>query len=155
MESTLQVLAGWFVIDLITGVYHYAIDNRKPTDFFIGPQVAEFQEHHDNPRSMEQHGLIERVWLTTAASLVAVYFATLGMPWFWGTVAFGGMICQQAHYWAHCGKRPAVVRVLQQLGILISPEAHGRHHKNFERSFGILNGWSHGFLDLIRGRMYH
>jgi hypothetical protein len=148
-----QIVTGWFVIDLITGVYHFVIDHRKPSDPVIGGQVADFQEHHENPRSMEKCGLLARVWLPTVMALPALAFARYGLPWFWWTVFAGALVSQQAHYWAHRGPlAPWYARALQQLGVLISPDAHGRHHGDFERSYGVLNGWSHGALDLLLGR---
>lgn len=154
MQIALQILVGWFVIDFITGVYHWFIDHRKPTDPIIGSQVADFQEHHNDLMSMEKHGFVSRVWLTSLMGLPCVYLATFGFPAFWYTVFAGACVCQQAHLWAHRAKRPWLVRVLQQSGVLISPSQHGRHHHDFERSFGILNGWSHGALDLCLGRVY-
>ena len=153
MDVVFQVLAGWFVIDLITGLWHFFIDHRKPTDPIIGSMVADFQEHHLNPLSMEPYSFFYRNYQAATVSLLALVFACFFWPWFWLAVWIGGTICQQAHHWAH-SPRPWPIAILQQLGILISKEAHLRHHRNFERSFGILNGWSHGFLDLLLGRIY-
>ncbi len=149
MAIAFQILAGWFVIDMITGFYHWFIDHRKPTDFLIGKQVQDFQEHHLNQRSMEAFGLVARIWLTTLMSTPALLFAYFCLPAFWLTVFVGGVVCQQSHYWAHTRSQLRLVRWLQKLGVLISPEAHAKHHMNFERCYGILNGWSHGLVDLI------
>lgn len=150
-----QILAGWFVIDLISGLYHLLIDHYvSETNPILGSQKVDFEEHHCDRRSMEKHSFVARIILTSAASTPALFFAWLGWPAFWLTMFVGGCLMQQAHYYAHYPDPPQWAKLLQQVGIFISPEAHERHHANFWRSYGILNGWSHGTLDLILGHRY-
>lgn len=149
-----QLLLGWFAIDLVTGVYHYVMDHRKPTDWLIGGQVADFMAHHADRQSMAKASLWSRNWMNAVASLLALLFAWLwpASAVFWVTVWLGGTISQEAHQWAHAADVPKLVRALQKVGVLISPEAHERHHSDFERCYGVLNGWSHGTLDLLLRR---
>lgn len=44
---------------------------------------------------------------------------------------------------------PRAVRVLQGLGVILSPSAHNMHHINFEKNFGIINGWSNPISNLV------
>lgn len=149
-----QVAFGWFAIDFLSGIYHFVIDHRKPTDPIIGKQVADFQEHHKDPHSMEKHGFWFRNWQTMLGSTPALIFACYGLPWFWVTVWLGGFVCQQVHHWAHVDSPPFFAKMLQQAGLFISHERHMDHHNDFERSYGILNGWSHGIMDLMLGRIW-
>lgn len=148
-EIGLQVIAGWFLADFFTGIWHCLIDHTSPHNPVLGKMAREFQEHHADPQSMERTSFIGRNYQTVLASIPAFIFACFGWPVFWITLGIGAAVCQQAHHWSH-SRRPRVVTWLQQLGILISPEQHMRHHHNFERHYGILNGWSHRTLDFIR-----
>lgn len=144
-----QILAGWFVIDLLTGLWHLLIDTRRDGGPLLRSQVRDFQVHHHKPTSILTHSIIARCWLTTTASLPALLFACFGAPWFWITVFVGGMLCQQAHYWSHHPRPPAIVRALQMVGVLLSPDGHARHHRDFQGAYCILCGWANGTIDQI------
>jgi hypothetical protein len=49
---------------------------------------------------------------------------------------------QLAHRQAHMRpeKRDAVVAVLQDLGLMVTPDTHRRHHKTYDQGFPILSG---------------
>lgn len=150
-----QILAGWFLADLGGGLHHCLVDHLKPTVPWIGRMVMDFNEHHDNRLSMDQYSRWPSFFQSLVGGSLALIPAYFGYcPYLCWTVLLGACLTQHAHYYAHTKERPFVVRVLQQLGIFISPEAHERHHSDFERSYGVLNGWSHGFLDLLFGRLY-
>lgn len=44
---------------------------------------------------------------------------------------------------------PRPIRIMQKLGLILDPAAHNLHHIEFEKSFGILNGWSNPVANLI------
>jgi hypothetical protein len=156
VSAAFQVLAGWFLADLLGGVFHWFVDHKASASFFLTRAVVrDFREHHDDPLSMERYSRIPSLLLGLAGILpFAAAAVAAGLPWLGGTLVVGGLLTQHAHYYAHMPAPPSWARLLQQLGVFISPEAHRRHHGDFHRSYGVFNGWSHGVLDLILGRRY-
>lgn len=142
-----QIVVGWFVIDLLTGLYHWFVDTRRDGGPFLRGQVQDFQIHHQKPTLILTHNIFARCGLATIGSTPALLFACYGLPWFWLTVFFGGALSQQAHYWTHHPKPSRLVVILQDCGLLLSRDGHARHHKDFLGSYCILNGWANPLLD--------
>jgi hypothetical protein len=44
---------------------------------------------------------------------------------------------------------PPVIRALQNLRLILSPERHNLHHMHFEADFSSVNGWSDPVLNLV------
>lgn len=151
-----QLLAGWFAADLLGGVFHFVIDHvASPTFWPTRAVVRDFREHHDDRLSMEKYSRVPSLVLGMAGITPLAILAMLaGLPAMGWSLIVGGLLTQHAHYYAHTPNPPRAIRLLQQLGIFMPPDAHERHHSDFHRSYGVLNGWSHGFLDLILGRVY-
>jgi hypothetical protein len=117
--------------------------------------VRDFREHHDDRLSMERYSRVPSLVLgMVGITPLALAAALAGLYWLAGAILAGGLLTQHAHYYAHTPHPPAWARLLQQLGVFLSPAAHERHHADFFRSYGVLNGWSHGTLDLLLGRRY-
>lgn len=156
MSIALQILIGWVASDAIGGLFHWFVDHHAPANFFLTRAVVrDFREHHDDRHSMEKYSRVPSFILGVLGSLPVVVVAWYaGFAWFAGTCLIGACLTQHAHFYAHMLKPPAWARLLQQLGIFVSPEAHERHHGDFHRSYGVLNGWSHGMFDLALGRRY-
>ena len=60
------------------------------------------------------------------------------------------------HRLAHCARSdvPAVARLFQRWGLLLSAESHGKHHELVRRTgrlgyFSVLTGWSNRLQDLV------
>jgi ubiquitin-conjugating enzyme E2 variant len=54
------------------------------------------------------------------------------------------------HKWAHERKPPVVVRWLQRSGLILEPERHQRHHRDYSRGFCVTSGWMNPLLDALR-----
>jgi hypothetical protein len=156
MNALGQLLSAWFLADLAGGVFHWFIDHHAGARWpVIGAVVRDFQEHHVDRRSMDKYSRVPSLLLGLAAALpIAALAFALGLPTFAATLLVAAALTQHAHLYAHTFNPPRWAGVLQQLGLFMSPRAHERHHGDFHRSYGVLNGWSHGTLDLLLGRVY-
>jgi ubiquitin-conjugating enzyme E2 variant len=150
------ILAGWFAADFAGGVFHFVFDHHaSSTHWLTRAVVRDFNEHHDDRQSLERYNRWPATLMMAASGLPFLALAIAGIaPWFNYTFFAGLCITQYAHKFSHSPNTPGWARILQQLGVFISPAAHERHHGDFHRSYGVLNGWSHGFLDLLLGRVY-
>jgi ubiquitin-conjugating enzyme E2 variant len=71
----------------------------------------------------------------SAASLALLAFAVVSLP------------TNQVHQWAHMPSPPRVVRWLQCRGVVLSIEAHARHHREpYIANYCIATGWCNGLL---------
>ena len=53
-----------------------------------------------------------------------------------------GLLTNQVHQWAHMPVPPAVVRMLQNWGVILSRESHGQHHMPpYAANYCIATGW--------------
>lgn len=69
---------------------------------------------------------------------------------FWAVFSLLVPLSQQFHAWSHLRKSevPGPVRVLQDLGVLVSCKVHGAHHRPpFEGNYCIVSGLMNGPLD--------
>jgi hypothetical protein len=56
----------------------------------------------------------------------------------------------QLHRWAHAPEPPMIGRVLQWLGLAVSPGQHVRHHTPPHRSsYCVTTGWVNGIADRL------
>lgn len=151
-----SLVAGWFVADMLGGLFHAFIDHVADANWpVISGVVRDFREHHDNGLSMEQYSRWPSLVMSGAAGVPFLALALFGVAPLFGLTVFAGLcLTQHAHYYSHTPAPPLWARILQQLGIFLSAECHARHHNNFYRSYGVLNGWSHGAVDLMFGRIY-
>ncbi len=158
----LAILAGYLAADLATGLVHWFGDRffAEDTPILGDALIRPFREHHDNPRDLVEHGLLE-LHGNSAIPVVAL----LGPLWWvplpvgaltgafeaWLVVfAATAMAANQFHMWAHAPSVPPAVRWLQRRGVILSPERHARHHRGgFDRSFCISSGVLNPWLDRI------
>jgi hypothetical protein len=139
-----QVLAGYVVVDALSGIYHWATDRG----FNIHDQIRLFQEHH---RTNTMEGFD---WQTFAAGMPLLI---IGGWWHSPVLIAGGIftaLTQVAHYYAHRRSRiPSVHRfvvTLQRMGLMVHPAEHARHHDEpFDRDFCLLSGWNNWWLNRL------
>lgn len=155
--TLLAVLAGVFVADAGSYIFHYIVDH------YGNPErpglVREFQQHHKNPRGIVQKPLAEV--LAPAARIITPVFFALAMPLFWGWIpsylawlmwAVGTcwLLAQLFHRWSH-SRAPWLVRQAQRSHLLLSPHQHRLHHlAPFETRFAVITGWSNFPFDKLR-----
>jgi plasmanylethanolamine desaturase len=149
MFIALQIILGWYVADLITGIYHFFIDNFGSSDTPIfGNQIKDFQIHHHKPTEFLKHSNWESLKLPLLGSM-PLFALAFFYPYFFIPLAIGIAMSQLLHKWAHMSKVAWPIKVLQTLQLIISPEEHDKHHTTFNSHYGIVNGWSNDFLNLI------
>lgn len=156
----LMLTAGYVMADLLTGFVHWFCDTFfEETTPIIGPGlIAPFREHHRDPLLMTRHGFLELtgssfrglapvlwafLWLGDAlpAAADALVFA----------LATGAVGTNLLHRWAHQPDPPAVARVLQAAGVVLTPERHARHHAPpHAAGYCVTSGWLNPLCDRLR-----
>lgn len=150
-----QLVLGWLLADLLTGAFHWWEDRFGNENWpLIGPWIiAPNQLHHIEPLAFAQNGF----WGRNRASIFAtgafgvVWLAAFGPSIMLFATLFGGAIANEVHYFAHCPKEAnAVVRVLQQTGLLQSPKSHSTHHRPPHlTNFCVLTDWLNPPLEAL------
>lgn len=121
--------------------------------------VYDFKKHHPFPDLLGRHG----VWHLMKAPVIfvalpmslALNAAALSLhPPSWLMVGLvillaGGALAQYFHGALHKAAAPWPVVLLRKLGLLMSPEAHARHHASLKEDFATVNGWSNPLLNLL------
>jgi len=152
------LLAIWFYADLKGGMLHVVLDTPSNIKFpVIGCASLEFQLHHAIPQDIVMKGFPQACSdLNPIASyafiLVALesWFDPLSM-----TIAETILLCSYAGQYSHqathkvASKRPEWVKFLQNVGILLPPSVHRKHHQTHDVDFAILNGWSNPLLSQL------
>ncbi|MDK9695246.1 MAG: fatty acid desaturase family protein [Siculibacillus sp.] len=128
----------------------------------VGPfwRIAfNFKYHHPRPNALGRRNLRELCadtlffaalpWSLTLNVVVAV-----SPPPAWVIAAgvstvIGALFIQYFHATLHRREPPAFVAAMRRLGLLMTPEAHQRHHDVQDNSFAIIAGWTNPPLDRI------
>ncbi|XP_051125171.1 fatty acid desaturase 4, chloroplastic-like [Andrographis paniculata] len=159
LRSTLAALLGYLAADLVSGIYHWSVDNYGTAETpFLGFQIELFRVHHKQPWAVTKYDTARAVHIVAAAvavlllppALAARDPAALGF-----LAAFGGfvMFSLQIHAWAHTAKKniPAGVRALQDAGIILRPSWHAAHHRPpFNNTYCSVSGWCDPVLDKLK-----
>ena len=156
-------LAGIVTADFATGSVHWLCDRffTERTPLVGAALIRPFREHHVDPLAMVRHGLLElhgNSSIPVIGALGLVYclphdFAGPGRlvfdSWLLFLCSFS-MATNQFHMWAHAPSAAPAVRWLQRRGIILSPEAHARHHAGrFDRSYCLTSGLLNPVLDRV------
>jgi ubiquitin-conjugating enzyme E2 variant len=150
--------AGILLADLLSGIVHWIADTWGDASMpVIGARfVRPFRIHHINPEDFLRRDFIDAngdVAMINVPFLVGALFipleSELGKLAAVFMVSFNGssVPTNQVHQWAHMTKPPLWVRWLQRNGLILSPEAHRRHHTSpFVENYCINTGWCNGTL---------
>lgn len=150
--------SGYLVADLLSGVYHWGVDNYGDgsTPVF-GSQIAGFQAHHQRPWTITErqfannvHKVFKPALPFAGACLAASPLLPAWASVFFSTATFFTVMSQQFHAWSHMkgSELPQAVIAAQDAGLLISRKAHGAHHKApFEGNYCIVSGFWNPILD--------
>ncbi len=157
-------LLGYLFADGVSGTAHWVCDTFFEEDTpVIGKIVIQpFREHHVHPYRITRYRFIgqDTTNFFLMLPLLAVAF-WLGAPRP-GSVGVLSWCCcllglstglfgtNLFHKWAHAPKPPVVVRWLQQAGLILGPERHQRHHRDYSRGFCVTSGWLNPMLDALR-----
>jgi ubiquitin-conjugating enzyme E2 variant len=162
LMAPLAILAGYLGADFISGFFHWLFDTwwRPETPVIGRVFVRTFREHHVDPTAITRHDFVETNGsnILAGAFLTSLGFGLLGTErsaqFLSSCMLFAGLfmaMTSQIHKWAHMDAPPAFVRLLQRSRILLSKEAHARHHEPpYVRSYCITCGWLNGTLHFFR-----
>lgn len=151
MRDAAWILSAWLMADICSGVFHWWEDRYGDPEwpvlgrYVVAPNIL----HHTEPRAFLLGSYLERNWTTIlpAAGLAAV-FACLRL-WWLATVCLMLSQANEIHAWSHqrCCR---VIRGLQLLGFLQSPDQHSQHHKQpFSQHFCVMSDWANPVLEAI------
>jgi plasmanylethanolamine desaturase len=141
-----EALIGWLIADLLSGTFHIWQDHgreRWPVigKFLISPAVL----HHKKPLAFaeQSHAWRNGTTYVGVLAIAAAWLALLGPSVTLAAATVGGMLSTQVHYWAHRpSTAPAIVRVLQEIGLLQSPKGHAGHHRPpHKQNYCALTDW--------------
>lgn len=156
-------LIGYLTADLASGVVHWLADRfGSPDTPILGEAfVHPFREHHDLPKKILEHDFVEVNGNNCVAMLLflipmefvlpSVFSGSwIGLASFTVTFSLGIFMTNQFHQWAHADEVSAPVRWLQQTRLVLSPEAHDRHHTlPYESDYCITSGWMNPILERL------
>lgn len=139
---------GMLGADLVSGIVHWIFDTWGSPDTAIVGRLAirTFREHHADSKALLAHDLIETNGHNFALSAIAsgaglcAGSQLLACACF-ATATFVAMT-SQIHKWAHMARPPAIVRRLQRMHVILTPEHHRSHHEEpHTRNYCITTGW--------------
>jgi ubiquitin-conjugating enzyme E2 variant len=154
---------GLLAADFMSGVGHWACDRYFSADApIVGPLVVRtFREHHVEPEAMVDHGFVELNGDSALALVPVMALSRLLPPAAEGdgaffvrafllAFAFGILLTNSVHRWAHARRRPRAVAWLQERGLLLHPTAHALHHSGRHLdAYCITTGWWNRALDRV------
>ncbi len=157
------LLPGYLIADFGSGLVHWFCDTffEEETPLLGRLLIQPFREHHRDPQAMTRHGFFELNG-NNCLAMIPVLFLAL---WAGGptagsslsqfahsllfTVSLTIFATNQFHRWAHEQEPPVAVRWLQRSGLILRPERHQRHHRDFSREFCMTSGWMNSPLDAL------
>jgi len=153
MSVVFQLLAGWLIADLVSGLVHWLEDRVLWSSIpVLGPYVvAPNRHHHADPIDFTRGTLLSRnstTWIATAA-IAALWLLIGGFSFVWLGALAGGLIVTEVHVRAHAiAEAGRVWRILQEIGIVQSIRHHGGHHRGaMDGRYCILTSWLNPILD--------
>mmetsp|Transcript_1090 Transcript_1090/g.2320 ORF Transcript_1090/g.2320 Transcript_1090/m.2320 type:complete len:214 (-) Transcript_1090:214-855(-) len=152
-------ICGWLFADFGSGLAHWMLDTWGSLDTpYVGQTfIRSFREHHVFPRAMCGHDVVET---NGDNCLVSIFLVLFGLHlqnsgstfWgaFWLSMTFFICITNQIHKWSHELKPPMLVKLAQDLHIILPRKHHGAHHKgDHDDYYCITCGWMNPVLSSI------
>ena len=148
------VFAGYVGADFASGFVHWIGDTwgTFKTPLIGSVLIRPFREHHSDPEGITRHDFVEtngaNCLISIPVALLALAIPASGGPLqLFASASLGSLIVwvfgtNQFHKWAHSERRPAAVRALQRLHLILPPEHHAVHHAPpFTTYYCITMGW--------------
>jgi len=143
------------IVDFFSGFAHWIADTWGSLDTPIvgGTFIRSFREHHLVPTAMCKHDVFEvngdNCMLVAPFLLITAFVSPkdkdiyyLFVHTFLMVTCFWVGITNQIHKWTHTYKLPKFVKLMMDMGIILSKKDHAVHHRNpFDRYYCITNGW--------------
>ena len=159
--TPLALVCGVLAADLGSGLVHWGADTWGRDDLpVIGHRLlVPFRVHHVNPDDFLRRSFVDTngdVAFIAALALAGLLAMPLERSGVGPLAVFGcafcgiGMMTNQIHQWAHMPSPPAVVRLLQDAGLLLGRREHAVHHAHpYDANYCITTGWCNRPLQAI------
>lgn len=150
-------LVGALLSDFFSGFVHWLFDTWGGLDTpAVGPLVIRnFRHHHVDEKAITRHDFIETnahptavtvIYSVAGLGIVGLSDASSFVATFLGEMLLFATVCvamtNQIHKWAHTDDPPALVALLQRLGLLLGPKHHAFHHAApYNCNYCITFGW--------------
>jgi hypothetical protein len=146
-------VAGMVAADFLSGIVHWTADTWGSESMpLIGRRFLHpFRVHHVNPddflnrRFIDTNGDVALLVIPLLAVALELPLDSQGnviAAVFLGAFCTVGLLANQLHQWAHMPRPPAIVRFLQNCGVILSPQMHAGHHRSpYTASYCIATGW--------------
>jgi hypothetical protein len=151
-------------------MFHYA-GSRESADYLalrdrVLPRISpferlvyDFKNHHPRPEALGRRPFLVQIGSTilffalpASALLSILCFAVPVAGWLVAglvVLIVGGTLAQYFHGTLHRADNPWIVRAMRRAGLLMTPEAHARHHETLRRDFATNTGWSNPLVNLV------
>lgn len=154
----LNILFCYFMADFTSGLFHWIedayLDSTKLKNIPFFHHIALQNEiHHRSPAAFLDCHPLENIATTVPFYAVIGTILLMIHPSFWILLWLNmSLFANMIHRWSHDPERPHQIEVLQNLGIIQTPDHHRRHH-----SFGdgpsthycVISNYLNPLLDRI------
>ncbi len=151
-----QVVLGWIIADLLSGLVHYWLDEVASENIpIIGKYVVmPNRAHHLDPLKFTRATVVKRnlaSWLFVAV-VSSIWLLVFGYSLIWLSATVGALLINEIHYYAHLPKKaPKLVSMLQEMGMIQSPKQHAGHHRHpNNKNYCTLSDWCNPVINVIR-----
>ncbi len=151
----MQIIACILIADFLTGVVHWFEDTYGlPSWPWLGASVIEPNiRHHEHPVEFTMRSVIYRNYqvFLSALGAIAIAWLTGWLGWQIALTIALASLGNEVHAWSHKRPRWWIVRLLQDMKLLISPEQHAKHHRRpYDTNFCTLTNVLNPLLDGLR-----
>jgi Lipid desaturase domain len=159
------IFLGLFLSDFFSGLLHWAFDTWFTENTpLLERMVLIVREHHVYPQHIFRYQFHDEAgsvsWPSLAHTIPAIGLVTL-RPSSVSVVGYCTVILSvmvsvftlfmlQFHKLGHRKSDSSIVRSLQRIHLLMSPQHHGQHHRgNHDIKYCLINGWADFVMDSI------
>jgi len=156
--AIIVLVVGWMVGDFLSGMVHWLFDTyfSEKTPIIGQSFVRPFREHHSDQNEICSHGFITMVGNTCIAATPLIIISLLYaddnpvLSLLSSFVLLSSVLTNMMHRFAHQAKRSVVVRSLQKLHLILTPEHHSKHHSRpYTSHYCITTGWMNPILERL------
>lgn len=152
VELVLGALVAYFLSDLLSGLFNWAFANYLSASFrWFRNTLRYYQWHVERPEEIVQMNFFDNVYshclIIIPFLLTTAYFKN-NLSLFVESVLVFLFACiaiwPELHKWSHMEEPneppPAIVRVLQQLGVILNAVNHKEHHHHHDSQVEAKDG---------------
>ncbi len=166
IASLIISFVGYVAADFMSGLVHWIGDTwGNPSMPIVGQYfIRPFREHHVDQTAITRHNFTETNGANCLATMVVLLPtvlllfgsaspAVLGFHVFAFAMTMGVFGTNQFHKWSHLPpeRRPAAIRFLQSLGLVLRPAHHAKHHAApHDTYYCITVGWLNPILAKLK-----